>query len=245
MPPQSSGPTGHGEPAPGEPGQPAERSHPGEPGRPASDGWPDDDWPHDDWPDDEPDPSWPDAADRPTAAGGAGSGAWRRPFLAVTPEGAGSGGWRRRFLAVAAVAVAAAAAGAGIALVASSGPSSSLSPAAAQSTSPTPFTVPGQAGPSGGIPGGELPSGAVARLILGGKVLAVSRTSITIGGGGHSEVAAVTRATRFTGRARGIGSVKVGDMIAAEMTMSGGQVTAVTIQDPAEARPTIGTPGVS
>jgi hypothetical protein len=179
MPRQSSSPTGHGEPAPGEPGRPA------------------------------------------------------------------SGGWPRRFLAVAALAVAAAAAGAGIALVASSGPSASPSPAAAPS-SRAPFTAPGQAGGSGRIPGGGLPSGAVAQLIMGGRVLAVSHTSITVDGGGHSEVAAVTSATRFTGRAKGIGSVKVGDMIVAEMRMSGGKVTAVTIQDPAGALPVGGSaPGVS
>ena len=235
MPPQSSSPTGRGESGwPGDPGQPGEPSQPGDrgqPGEPApgEPGWPaSDDWPDDD----EPDPSWPDPADWPVAA-----------------QGAVRDGWRRRFLAVAAVAVVAAAAGAGIALIASPGPSASpaasASSGAAQS-SPTPFTAPGQAGGSGGIPSGGLPSGAVARIILGGKVLAVSSTSITIDGGGHGVVAAVTSSTRFTGRARGIGSVKVGDMMVAEMTMSGSKVTAVTIQDPAAALPTgENAPGVS
>jgi hypothetical protein len=241
MPPQFSSPTGRGEPGwPVDAGQPDEPASggstpggagpggagpggatrggagPGEPGWPGGPGWPG----TDDWPDeDAPDPTWPAPADRPEAAAPPGSGGWRYVLMAT------------------AVAVVAAAAGAGIALAAS--PTPSPSPATAQS-SPTPFTAPRQGDGNGGIPGGGLPSGAVEQMILGGKVLAVSSTSITIDGGGHRVTAEVTKSTRFTGRVSAIGSVKVGDMIAVEMTVTGGKLTAVTIQDPATGLPSGG-----
>ncbi len=77
-------------------------------------------------------------------------------------------------------------------------------------------------------------------MILDGKVLAVSSTSITIDGGGHRMTAEVTKSTRFTGRVSAISSIMVGDMIAVKMTVTGGKITAVTIQDPATGQPSSG-----
>jgi hypothetical protein len=68
-----------------------------------------------------------------------------------------------------------------------------------------------------------------------GTVTAVSRTSITIGGPGHTVTAAVTGATRVTGKVAGLGGIKVGDHVSAQLTQDGGRVTAVTIADPARA----------
>jgi hypothetical protein len=70
---------------------------------------------------------------------------------------------------------------------------------------------------------------------VGGKILAVSATSITIGGPGQSVTAAVTAETRFTGTARGIGGVKVGDFAAVTITGTNGKLTADSIQDLASA----------
>jgi hypothetical protein len=68
-----------------------------------------------------------------------------------------------------------------------------------------------------------------------GTVTAVSGTSITIGGQGHAITATVTRATRVTGKAAGLGGIKVGDQVSAQLTRDGGRVTAVAIADPAQA----------
>ena len=63
-------------------------------------------------------------------------------------------------------------------------------------------------------------------------MLGVTPTSITIGGPGHRVTAAVTAATRVTGTATSIRSVKVGDHVSARITESGGKATATEIQDP-------------
>ena len=68
-----------------------------------------------------------------------------------------------------------------------------------------------------------------------GTVTAVSGTSITIGGPGHTITAAVTSATRVTGKVAGLGGIKVGDHVSAQLTQDGGRVTAVAIADPAQA----------
>jgi hypothetical protein len=68
-----------------------------------------------------------------------------------------------------------------------------------------------------------------------GTVTAASRTSITIGGQGHTITATVTSATRVTGKVAGLGGIKVGDHVSAQLTQDGGRVTAVAIADPAQA----------
>ena len=70
-------------------------------------------------------------------------------------------------------------------------------------------------------------------MVLAGRVLAVSGTSITIGGVGTSVTAAVTSVTKVTGSVRGIGGVKAGDEVSAQITGTVSHLTATAIQDPA------------
>jgi hypothetical protein len=168
------------------------------------------DWPGGDWPDEADDdqagpPPWPAAA-RAHGPGGQPGRRYRRP------------------LALTAVAVAALALGAGAAAAVIQG-LPAASPPAASSASP-----PGSAAPGSVIPGG---SSGTARLFMAGRVLAVTPTSITIGGAAHRVTAAVTAATRVTGQATSIRSVKVGDHVSAQITERGGRATATSIQDPA------------
>jgi len=72
---------------------------------------------------------------------------------------------------------------------------------------------------------------AQLQIALTGRVLAVSRTSITIGGAGPSVTAAVTDATTITGRVHGIGGVKAGDEVSAQLTGTAARLTATAIQD--------------
>ena len=168
--------------------------------------------PDDDWPDDEADdqgaPTWPAA---PARSYGQPERRHRRP------------------LAVTAVAVAALAVGAGGAAAITH----ELPQAAPSASAPTPAASGGEVFPGGGtVPGGSSSSGT-ARLFAAGRVLAVTPTSITIGGPAHRVRAAVTAATKVTGRVTSISKVKVGDQVSAQITESGGQATATAIQDPA------------
>lgn len=177
---------------------------------------PDDQWPDDQWPDD----LWPDdagpAAGRPVSRGAGGK----------PPR-------RARPAVLAAVALAAAAIGAAVVLavqsLAGSAPSGAA-PASAPSSLP-----PGQPA-GGGQPGGNggAPGGAGVNVFLLGRVTAVTSTSITISGPGHTQTAAVTRATKITGKVSGIGGIKVGDQVSAQLTRQGGTMTAVAIADPAQ-----------
>jgi hypothetical protein len=205
---------------------------------PDDDDWPeddsdDDDWPVDDEADDQPGTPWP--AGPPGPAPDQPGTPWPAGPPGPAPRWAGGPPRSRvRPLALAAVAVVALGAGAGVAVVVARGLSSS--PPAAQSPGNVqPSTVPG--GNGGGVPpgSGDFPGngGAVGQLILGGKVVAVSATSITIAGGSHPVTAAVTSSTRVTGNVTSIGAVKVGDLVMAELTESGGKATATMIQDPA------------
>ena len=195
------------------------------------DDWPEDDWPEDDSDDDSDDDEWPDdeADDKPGVPWPAGPPAG--PPGPAPGWGGGPPRSRVRPLAVAAVAVVALGVGAGVAVAVGRGLASP--PAATQTPgSSQPQAVPG--GNAGGVPPGALPgSGQVGQLILGGKVTAVSGTSITIAGGSHSVTAAVTGSTKVTGKVTSIGAVKVGDLVTAEITESGGKATAAAIQDPA------------
>jgi hypothetical protein len=130
----------------------------------------------------------------------------------------------------AAIAVAAAAAGvvAGFFLIRGT-PSASAVAGAAPGTSALP-TMPTSA--SSAARPGQL------QIALTGRVLAVSRTSITIGGVGPSVTAVVTGATTVTGRAHDIGGVKTGDHVAAQLTGTAAELTgtathltALAIQD--------------
>ena len=132
---------------------------------------------------------------------------------------------RRRTLSVGPVAALAVGAG-GAAAVIHELPQASP-PAAPSASAPT------LAPPGGGtFPGGSGGSGT-ARLFMAGRVLAVTPTSITIGGPAHRVTAAVTAATRVTGQVTSIRSVKVGDHVSAQITERGGKAIATSIQDPA------------
>jgi hypothetical protein len=121
-----------------------------------------------------------------------------------------------------AVVVVAAAAGVGLTLALTGSPAQA--PAAVSSGTPTP-------GPSSGtIPGG----GEASEIAMVGTVAAVTSTSITIAGNGLSVTAEVTSATKITGQVGGIGQIKVGDQVSAQMTQRGTKITAVAIQDPAQ-----------
>jgi hypothetical protein len=74
---------------------------------------------------------------------------------------------------------------------------------------------------------------STVRLEMGGKVTAVSATSITVGGPGRQVTAAVTGATKVSGRVSGIGGVKTGDLVSVQVTGTDGKLTATAIQDPA------------
>jgi hypothetical protein len=154
-----------------------------------------------------------------------------------------AGGPRRRFRldVMAAVIMVAALAGVGIALavqVFSGSPSSSASPGSHGST-----LVPGRSG-SNINPGGQVsgPGGGGGSLFIGGRVLAVSSGSITIGGPGHTVTASVTSATKITGNVTSISGIKVGDQVSAQISQQGGKLTAMAIQYPAQA-PSFGGPG--
>jgi hypothetical protein len=68
-------------------------------------------------------------------------------------------------------------------------------------------------------------------MMLSGRVLAVSDRSITIGGNGPSVTAAITRFTKITGAVSGIGGVRVGAEVSAQITGTGSDLTATAIQD--------------
>ena len=205
---------------------PAGRGFPG--GAPAEDeGRPDEGWPDDDGPDE----GWPDERWPPGPGGAAGV-----PGLSGLPGGSGKpwgrggapgfSGW-----IAAATAVAAAVAGiaVGLYLVRATPTASAASgvggatPSASAPTQPTPPTPPGLSGNGNGQ----------LQMMLTGQVLAVSRTSITIGGAGPAVTAAVTSATTITGSVHGVGGVKVGDEISARITGTPSHLTATALQDPA------------
>jgi hypothetical protein len=189
-------------------------SWPGESWRGES--WPGDGWPDDEWSDDE----------RPGEAqpGGAAKG----------PGHGGVPGFSVRAAAAVAVLAATAGVAAGLFLVRGT-PAASAAGGATRGASAPGASAP--AGSSAGLPGLPGLSGngnGQLRMILTGRVVAVSGTAITIGGEGPSVTAAVTGATTITGTAHGIGGVKVGDEVSAQITGTASHLTATAIQDPAD-----------
>ena len=206
---------------------------------------PDDEWPDGESPDGESlDGEWPDGewldGDPPAGPG------WPMGPGGRTGLGLGYGkGWGHGgvpgFSGWIAVTVAVVAAAAGVAAgfflirgtpVASvaEGATPGASVPAPSGRGADPQTLPGRPGSASGNGSG---SGQL-RVLLTGRVLAVSGTSITIGGTGPSVTAAVTGATKITGRAHGIGGVKVGDEVAAELTGTPTHLVTTALQDPAE-----------
>jgi len=182
--------------------------------------------------DDGPGRHWP-APGYPPGAPGDPPGGW--------PRARGGGAARRGWL-LALTAVVAAAFGFGVVVVALHEAAGPASAGAAPSSSATasPRAVPPKTGAGNGTQpapqGGGLPSlppGAMERLEIGGQVTAVSATSITLNGGGQEITAAVTRATKVTGKVTSISGVKVGDFVSASISGANGKLTADSIQDPA------------
>jgi len=175
------------------------------------------DWPDDLWPDDDDPPGGPRAAPP-------------RPEDGPPPR-------RLRPVLLVVIALLAAAAGAGIVLAVEglAGSSGVTAGAAGQPSSLTPVAPGGN-----GLPGGSgaLPGtgpGGTGTLFVIGQVTAVSSTSITVGGPGHTVTAAVTGSTRITGKVSGISGIKVGDQVSAQIVPNGGAARATAIQDPARA----------
>jgi hypothetical protein len=97
----------------------------------------------------------------------------------------------------------------------------------------------GAAGPAPAVTSTAMPSvspggGAVTTIAVLATVVAIGHDSITVGGGPTPSITAeVTSATRFTGTARSLAHVRVGDRVAAQITESGGGARVVSLQDPA------------
>ncbi|HTX82638.1 MAG TPA: hypothetical protein VME44_10690 [Streptosporangiaceae bacterium] len=194
--------------------------------------------PRPDQPDDEyPDFLWPDDDDQDNAwfgesrqLSGDGRGptpshpvpfSWPVPPVPSPPRATHERG--RRLVALTATAVAALGLGAGAVLVYRHAQADSTPSAAAPHNA---ALTPGGAAPAG--PGSE------AEMEVLGRVTAVSNESITIGGGPAQSIrAAVTSATRFTGTVRTLASVRVGNVVEAQITVTNGRANLVSLQDPA------------
>jgi Domain of unknown function (DUF5666) len=151
-------------------------------------------------------------------------------------------GPRRRVppLTLAAIAVAGATIGVAAVMIADIGTGTTAAVGGAPSAqAPSGVGNTGGAYPGGG-PSGLSPvtgSGSGLRMMLSGRVTAVSATSITIGGIGPSVTAKVTQATQFSGEVHSIGGVKVGDRVSATLSgSSASSLTATAIEDPAAAQ---------
>lgn len=184
------------------------------PGQEPSDDWPADNWADDAWPDDD----WPaDYQPVPRAADEADLLTWLHANA----------------LGVAVIAVLAGVAGAFLAFLLTQGPSAPSAasrPPDSASAAPNPAIGGGSA--LGGGPGGV--NGQVQMIIVG-KVVAVSSTSITVTGQGSDVTGAVTSTTQVTGKVNGISGVKAGDEVLIKFvgTSGSGALTAAAIQDPA------------
>jgi hypothetical protein len=177
-------------------------------------GWPDGGWPDGGWPDNaSADDDWPDGNGWPVG----------EPVTPMGERRAGTG--RQRVLRLAIVAVVAMAAGAAVAAAVRD-----LTPSAGGQPTTAP---PGASQHAAGGPGGQLSPGTSGTLMLVGNVVAVSGKSITIGAGPQAVTAKVTGNTRFSGRLTGIAAVRVGDMVAAQISERNGVAVVVALQDPA------------
>jgi hypothetical protein len=209
------------------------------------DDWPDDEWMGDEsledewmgdeWMGDEP-PMGPEGSEWLVGPGwpaGIEPGYGKRWGHGGVP---GFSGWVALAVAVVAAAAGVAAGfllirGAPVASATAGATPSASAPASAPSSAPASSGRGDSLPVQPGLPGNA--NGQVT-MLLTGRVLAVSATSITIGGAGPSVTAAVTGATKITGRAHAIGGVKVGDEVAAEITGTPSHLVTITLQDPAQ-----------
>jgi hypothetical protein len=156
---------------------------------------------------------------------------------------------RGRPLTFAAVAVAAAAIGIAAAVIFLKNPVVSpagYTPAAGSSSSAGNGNGGIGSAPSSGSQGGgglgALPplsgggGGGALQLMLTGKVLAISGTSITLGGNGPSVTAAINGSTKFSGSVTSASGIRVGDLVGAEVSgQDSADMVAAEIQDPGQA----------
>ncbi len=70
-------------------------------------------------------------------------------------------------------------------------------------------------------------------MFIAGRVQAITATSITLGAPGRAVTAAITSATRVSGRVTSAGQIKVGDNVSAQITVRDGKPVVTSIQDPA------------
>ena len=244
---RSSDPAGQaGSDRPARPAGQAGSDRPAGPAGQAGGDWPDDLWPDDDGEGGSSSPAGDGARDG--AGDGSPPGAAGAPPVPSGWPGTAPRNRRIRPAVLAVIIVAAAAAGGGIAAAVVhdlSAPSATGSGAAGSGASGSngPFSLsPGQSGGNGALPGGgAVPGGGqgagpgqAGSLFLIGKVTGVSRTSITIGGPGRTVTAAVTGATRVTGKVSTITEIKVGDQVSAQITQGSSGNVAVAIADPAQ-----------
>lgn len=162
-------------------------------------------------------PSWP-APPPPWYDGGHGKPPRPRPS---------------RTLTVAAIAVVAAAIGAGAAVGVRDWPMSSPSSAAGPAAGSSPAASAPSAGNGNGLPApGPGGNGGGEEMMAAGKITAVSDSSITIEGQGNTITAAITSATKFSGKVRSASGIKVGDEVMLDISVNGSTNTAASIQDP-------------
>jgi hypothetical protein len=168
---------------------------------------------------------WEEAA----AAGQGGGGRVRGAVAGRNP------GWVMGVVAVVAAAVGVAA---GLVFVHWPGTAVAAGPGASASAPASPSASAGGGGGNGGLPALPPLSGngnGEMQVSLVGKVVAVSGTSITLGGNGPSVTAAFTGSTKFGGKVTSPAGIKVGDEVSATVTGSSSKLTVASIQDPASA----------
>jgi hypothetical protein len=126
----------------------------------------------------------------------------------------------------------------GLAFVHWPGAAVAATPGASASASASPSGgSAGSGGSGGGLPALPPLSGngnGEVQVSLIGKVVAVSGTSITLGGNGPSVKAAFTGSTKFGGKVTSPAGIKVGDEVSATVTGSSSKLTVASIQDPAQ-----------
>src|SRR5262249_55036267 len=242
-----AGPAGQaGSDRPAGPAGQAGSDRPAGPAGQAGGDWPDDLWPDDDGEEGSSSPTGDGARDG--AGDGSPPGAAGAPPVPSGWPGTAPRNRRIRPAVLAMIIVAPAAARGGIAAAvvhAVSAPGATGFGAAGSGASGWngPFSLsPGQSGGNGALPGGGVVPGGgqgagpgqAGSLFLIGKVTGVSRTSITIGGPGRTVTAAVTGATRVTGKVSTITEIKVGDQVSAQITQGSSGNVAVAIAVPAQ-----------
>ena len=215
-----------------QPGWHAGATPPG--GRQAGSDWPAGDWPTGDrpagdrpegdrpagdFPGDEDDDDWPDDDEPGTP--------WPPPSAGGVAEPR-----RRRLVTLAVIAVAALAVGAGVTAAVTS-ELSPAAPAAARHTQSPQVTGPGGPNGPGSGPGTGVPGGS-AQMFIAGPVQAISAKSITLGSPGRTVTAAITSATRVSGRVTSVSQIKAGDNVSAQITMRNGKPVVTAIQYPAQ-----------